>query len=421
MDSIMVCGGRTLYGETKIQGSKNAALPILAATVLIRGITRLCHCPRILDLYYLIHMLREIGCIVYWEGDDILVVDAGHCDGYVISNQYAGKMRSSVILLGAMLGRSGRASVPYPGGCTIGKRPIDLHISSLQEMQIQIETSETMLYAHTDCIVGGRICLPIPSVGATENIILAAVRAKGKTRIMGAAKEPEIVALCEFLRCAGAVISGEGTEIIDITGVQCLYPISYEIPADRIVAGTYSLATIGTRGSTILYDAPMEQMTSLIQVMQTMGARVSRLRHGGKKGMVIDAEHANGCIPYLETQVYPGFPTDLQSQTMAVLTLAEGTSRIRETIFEERYKVVKELHKMGARISIQDGDAVVEGVPKLCGNVLKASELRGGAALIIAGLSAHGTTIVENAHYISRGYEDIVKDLQELSAVIKYR
>lgn len=420
MDSIMVCGGRPLYGETRIQGSKNAALPILTATVLIRGITRLEHCPRILDIYYLIHILREIGCIATWEDEEVLTVDATHCDGHRISDKYAGRMRSSIILLGALLGRNKRAYVPYPGGCTIGKRPIDLHISSLEQMQIQIETDEAMLYAKTDEIAGTQITLPIPSVGATENIILAAVCATGNTTIIGAAMEPEVVSLCDFLQCAGAVIKGIGTDIIDITGIKQLHSITYRIPSDRIVAGTYSLATVGPRGSTILYDAPMEQMDALQQTLTRMGAKISRIRHGEKCGMVIDAEQAEGCVPYLETEAYPGFPTDLQSQIMAVLTIADGTSRIKETIFEERYQVVSELKKMGANISITDREAVIESVPRLYGKTLEASELRGGAALVIAGLIAHGNTIIERAHFIERGYEDIVKDLKELSASVKY-
>lgn len=409
-----------MYGETKIQGSKNAALPILAATVLIRGITRLYHCPKILDILYMVHILREIGCRVYWDEEDVLVVDAKECDGYEISAQYAGRMRSSIILLGSVLGRNGRITVPYPGGCTIGKRPIDMHVSSLEKMNVRIETCETLLHAYTEGITGNDICLQIPSVGTTENIILAAVTARGRTRIIGAAKEPEITALCDFLRNAGARIAGAGTDEIVIVGVNQLQPVSYVIPADRIVAGTYSLATAATRGSTILYDAPIEQMSALLRVLTEMGVRLNRIGHGSKRGLVIDAEHAYRPISYLETREYPGFSTDLQSQIMAVLAVADGTSRIRENIFEERYKVVSELQKMGAHITIQDRNAVIEGVPRLFGSRLKASELRGGAALIIAGLMAQGTTIIENAHFIKRGHEDIVKDLQELSAAVKY-
>ncbi len=255
----MVCGGRPLYGETRIQGSKNAALPILAATVLIKGVTRLDQCPRILDIIYMLHILREIGCTAYWDDEDVLVVDARECDGYEISEQYAGKMRSSIILLGAVLGRNHKVQVPYPGGCTIGKRPIDLHIAALSAMNVRIETCERVLCAHTDGILGNTISLALPSVGTTENIILAAVTAKGRTRIRGAAKEPEITALCDFLNHAGARITGAGTECIEINGVKRLREVDYKIPADRIVAGTYSLATVATRGSTILYDAPIEQ------------------------------------------------------------------------------------------------------------------------------------------------------------------
>ncbi|MDO5572918.1 MAG: UDP-N-acetylglucosamine 1-carboxyvinyltransferase [bacterium] len=420
MDSIMVCGGRPLYGETRIQGSKNAALPILAATVLVKGKTRLYRCPKILDIIYMLHILREIGCTVFWEDEDVLVIDAADCDGYEIAEQYAGKMRSSIILLGSVLGRNGRVQVPYPGGCIIGKRPIDMHIAALQTMNVHIETHEKTLSAQTSGLTGATLDLALPSVGTTENIILAAVTARGRTRINGAAREPEIAALCDYLNHAGARITGAGTETIEINGVRRLQQTTYEIPADRIVAGTYSLATVATRGSTILYDAPIHQMDAFIKIIQSMGARVSRIRHADRIGLVIDAEQAVHAVEYLETKEYPGFPTDLQSQLMTVLTTADGTSRILETIFEERYKIVGELQKMGAHITIQDREAVIESVPRLQGTTLQASELRGGAALVIAGLMAQQTTIVENAHFIKRGHEDIVKDLKELSASIKY-
>lgn len=414
MNSIIVNGGHSLSGEVFIQGSKNAALPIIAATVLIKGITVIRNCPKISDIYYMLRILQYNGCIVHFH-NSVLTIDACKCAGYRIPVEYADKMRSSITLLGAMLGRNKEARTPSPGGCVIGARPIDLHIGALKEMNVSFETDGQFLHAHTDCIVGKDIHLRRKSVGATENIILAAVLAQGRTRIYGASGEPEIVALCDFLNKAGAQICGMATDCITIDGVHSLNSTQYDIRPDRIVAGTYCLAAVATRGEIVLQQCPYEHMEALVCVLHQLGAKTEF----DQQRLYLDARKADAPISYLSTSEYPGFPTDLQSQLMAVLCIADGKSMIRETIFEERYKVVPKLCMMGASIRISENEAHIEGVDGLKGCIVAAEELRGGAALVIAGLAATGRTVIQNAHFIARGYENIIRDLQGLGAGIE--
>ncbi len=414
MNSIIVNGEHPLFGEVTIQGSKNAALPIIAATVLNKGITTIYNCPRIADIYYMLRILQFNGCVVQFK-DAVLTIDASKCDGYRIPVEYADKMRSSITLLGALLGRNKHAETPQPGGCVIGARPIDLHIGALKQMNISFKTDGQFLYAKTDGIKGATIRLKRKSVGATENIILAAVLAEGRTQIYGAAREPEIVALCDFLKKAGARISGEGTDYIIIDGVSDLNSTQYSVQPDRIVAGTYCLAAVATRGQIVLQECPHHHLVALMQVLNKMGVRAER----EKQKLYLDARRANASIPYLVTSEYPGFPTDLQSQLMSVLSIANGRSVIRENIFEERYKVAAQLRMMGASIRISENEAYIDGVESLTGCQVTAEELRGGAALVIAGLAAKGRTVIQNAHFIARGYENIVGDLKKLGAYIE--
>lgn len=414
MNSIIVNGAHPLCGEVWIQGSKNAALPIIAATVLVRGTTVIHNCPKIADIYYMLRILQYNGCTVLFQ-DSVLKIDAEKCDGSQIPDEFADKMRSSITLLGALLGRNKEAKTPYPGGCVIGARPIDLHIDALENMNVSVETNGQFLYAHTNGITGADVRLKRKSVGATENIILAAVLAKGRTKICGAAKEPEIVALCDFLINAGACINGVGTDVIVIDGVEHLNSTHYHIQADRIVAGTYCLAAVATRGKIALQECPYEQMAAMLQVLATLGADVTYK----EKTLYLDAEHACHPIAYLATSEYPGFPTDLQSQLMAALCIADGRSVIQENIFEARYKVAVQLRKMGASICISGNEAKIDGVSDLNGCEVTAEELRGGAALVIAGLAARGRTIIRNAHFIGRGYESIVEDFRKLGAHIE--
>lgn len=415
MSVIEIDGGNKLNGEVNIQGSKNAVLPILAATVLVNGITRLNHCPKILDVFHMIKILEAIGCHVIWE-DSTIIVDSTMLHTSTIPDELVKKMRSSIILMGAMLGRKGSVVITYPGGCTIGARPIDFHLSSFKKMGISVVEKDGLIYCSTDGIKGTDIVLKFPSVGATENIILAAVYAEGTTRIYNAAREPEINELCNFLNASGADITGVGTENIEINGVKTLHDVNYTVASDRIVAGTYLAAVAGTGGKVKLKDVDYTSQISLIEVLKEMGCTICY----NENSMTISSTGNIKPVSVIRTMPYPGFPTDMQSQIMSVLTRASGASRIIEDIFEGRYQNVKEQIKFGANIEIQGREAIVYGVPRLQGCEVYASELRGGAALVIAGLMAEGKTILHNPFYIERGYEDICRDLRLIGANIKY-
>lgn len=414
MGEIHIYGGIPLQGEVKIQGSKNAALPIMAAAVLTKGKSLLTGCPRIADVFQMQRLLESLGCKTRWE-ENALRIEAGNvCVGDMPGEAVRG-MRSSLTLLGALLGRCRQAYLEYPGGCVIGQRPFDLHISALEQMNVSFRQEENGLYAWTDGVKGAEISLPYPSVGATENIILAAVLAKGRTIIRGAAREPEIKALCEYLNECGAWIFGAGSEQIFIDGVECLQGTEFLIPKDRIVAGTYALACSGAGGSVFLEGAPAGEMAALFQVMEEMGIVVQ----AEEKGVYVQALKRPRGITSLATAVYPGFPTDLQSPLLAVLARAEGKSAVTENIYENRFRIVPELLKMGADIQVkEERTAYVAGKELLTGAKVNARELRGGAALVLAGLWAAGETCIGNTSYIERGYVSICRDLRELGARI---
>lgn len=324
-------------------------------------------------------------------------------------------MRSSIMLLGAMLGRVGEVTMAYPGGCIIGQRPIDVHLNALGKMGVSVFEQEGSFMARAGKLEGSVIQLPIPSVGATENVILAAVMAKGLTVIQNAAKEPEIITLCEFLRAAGAVIEGIGGSVLLIQGGHKLHGVRFRIPSDRIVAGTYVMSVLGAGGHIFLEDAPTSQMRSILKVAAEIGADITV----SQDGLTVIADEYKRGIPYLRTEVFPGFPTDMQSPLMAVLTTVHGVSELEETIFEDRFHVVEELRKMGADIEIKEGRrAMIRGVESLLGCEVEAKELRGGAALVIAGCMAEGETLVRGSHFIERGYEDICRDYQNLGVNI---
>ncbi len=414
MGNIHVHGGIPLQGEVRIQGSKNAGLPIMAATVLTKGKSVLKGCPRIADVFQMQRLLESLGCKTRWEGDALCITPCNVCMGEMPGDAVKG-MRSSLTLLGALLGRCHKAYIDYPGGCVIGERPFDLHIKALEKMNVVFCREEMGLYAWTDGICGADISLSFPSVGATENIILAATLAKGKTVISGAAREPEIMALCSYLNACGADISGAGTDEIEINGVEELVGVEFDIPRDRIVAGTYVLACTITGGSVFLEDAPTDEMASLFDVVSRMGTIIQKAQNG----VYVQAEKRPKGIKNLITEVYPGFPTDLQSPLLAVLSTAEGSSEITEAVFENRFRIVPELLKMGAQIQIvNETKACVRGCECLYGTEVTACELRGGAALVLAGLAAVGETCVKNTIYIDRGYVNICRDLRELGARI---
>lgn len=416
MSYLEIEGGHGLGGGIRIQGSKNAALPILSAAILHSGITVLHNCPRIIDVKNMLEILKGFGCRVDWEGD-ALVIDATSFREGRVEEEYAGKMRSSIMLLGSLLGRTGGAWLPYPGGCVIGKRPIDLHLAALKEMGVEIRESESGIEASCQKPKGAAIRLPFPSVGATENVILLAVLAEGTTVLNNAAREPEIRELCAFLGAMGAKIQGAGGARIVITGVESLHDAEFTIVSDRIVAGTYMLLTAVAGGEAVLKKAPWDQLQSVCDVVGRMG--VSCEWQGADVKLVSRRRlRSPGSV---KTSPYPGFPTDLQSPLMAALASAKGESQIQETIFEARFKVVEELQKMGADIRVEGQNAKIRGVERLCGARLMAKELRGGAALVLAAAGAKGISRIDGFGYIERGYENIIRDLQALGVVVNLR
>lgn len=418
MTQILTWGDIPLRGEVAVQGSKNAALPLMAAAVLHRGRTVLHNCPHILDVDCMSDLLREVGCTVAREGHT-LVIDAREVRSAHVRAESATRLRASVLLLGSLLGRLGEAELPYPGGCLIGRRPIDLHLALFEKMGAKTECTPFGLHlctkqGHGGGLHGSRETLSYPSVGATENAILGAVLAEGSTELRGCAREPEIEELCLFLREKGARIEGIGSGTLTIQGVKELKDSEYTLMPDRIVAGTYLLAAAGTRGHIRLLRADASHLQALLAVLREMGADVLE----DLDGIEIDAGQAARAV-HLRTSPYPGFPTDLQSQVTAALCRGEGVSTVCETVFESRFLIAGELQKMGADIHLDGRCACITGKKYLSGARVRARELRGGAALVAAGLMARGKTVIEGSSFIRRGYEDICGDLEKLGARIK--
>ena len=415
MSSYLISGGRPLSGQLHVHGSKNAALPIIAASLLHRGVTVIRGCPDILDVKYMVRILRSIGCEVIHQGD-MLRIDASEIHLENLSRECIGKMRSSILLLGAVLGRCHRMVLDYPGGCTIGARPVDIHLKALEQMDVHIEEQDAEIHCETRGLSGARIVLPYPSVGATENLMMAGAMAEGITWIQNAAKEPEVADLAGFLEAMGVSIYGAGTDRIGILGKCPLRDTEYTVMTDRIVAGTYLLAAAGSGGEIELFDVAEQHIHCLLHLCEAMGCEVRMT----DRGIFLKSARRLFAIEDIHTQPFPGFPTDMQSQLMAVLTTARGESTIYEHIFENRFRTADELRKMGADIQIKNNRAVICGVGKLKGCHVSARDLRGGAALIIAGLMAEGDTIVENSILVERGYQDICKDLTQLGARIRH-
>lgn len=414
MDSIRVQGGIALQGKVRIQGSKNASLPIMAASLMAEGPVFLENCPKISDVYRMQQILECLGCSVSWEGSGIRIDSRGVKCGELPAEAVKG-MRSSLFLLGALLARCGRAGMDYPGGCVIGKRPIDIHIRALEALGTVFRESDTGITASAAQAKANELQLDFPSVGATENAIMLASAADGTSVIRGAAKEPEVQALCEFLNKCGAAVAGIGTDVITVEGGKKLSGCSYRIPSDRIVAGTYLLSGFTCGGSAFLESAPWQQMASVLSVAEEMGAALAV----SEEGIYVQWPDRAGKLMFLETDVYPGFPTDLQSIFLAVRCTGEGTTYIREKIFENRFRIVDPLLSMGADIvPAGDRQMKVRGVYRLHGMEIEAKELRGGAALTAAALGAAGETVISGRRFIDRGYENIARDLRELGARI---
>lgn len=412
---LVVQGGKRLEGEIPVQGAKNSALPILAATVLIGGETTLYNCPRLTDCDATLRILSTLGCSCRREGGCV-TVNASSLTGTAISNSLMREMRSSIIFLGALLGRAHQCRLSFPGGCEIGARPIDFHLAAFRRMGADVREEHGYLNCTAEKLKGARITLPLPSVGATENIMLAAVLAEGTTEIHNAAREPEIVDLAQFLEKCGARISGAGSETITIEGVRKLHGCDYTVMPDRIAAATYLCCGAATRGELMLTKADSRSMEPILSVLEQVGCSVYSF---GEDCVYLNARKRLKAPPMIRTAVHPGFPTDAQPALMALCATLPGTSIFVETVFENRYRHVAELVRLGAKINVEGRVAVIEGVDRLSGAELEATDLRGGAALVTAGLFADGVTKIGKTCYIYRGYEDLEARLRSVGAEIR--
>ena len=395
MDEIHVIGGKCLHGNITVQGSKNTVLPLMAGALLYRGINVLKACPRITDVFYMEEILRALGAETWWEDHD-LYLDCTHADGSHVPEIYSGRMRSSIILLGPILARNQQAEIGYPGGCVIGKRPVDLHLYVLRRFGAEIKEEEKKITVSCKKLCGTEIVFSKRSVGATEQAILCATLSKGTTTLRNCAREPEIVWLCRFLNAMGAKIEGAGEDCICIEGTEKLCGTKMQIPADRIVTGTYLCAAAATRGHIVIENAPEGELDTFLQVYRKMGGQYEW--NSGK--LIADGSRVCFSLPFL-----------------AVLATVPGKSIIKENIFENRFKVCHELRKMGADIRVDGNTAIVCG-GKLHGNCVYAEELRGGAALLVAALAAEGSSVIRDCSFIRRGYEDIGGDLKKLGGLI---
>ena len=417
LDKIIVTGGRKLSGEVRISGAKNSVLPIIVATLLAEGRCVLDDVPRLADVQIIKDVLESLGADITFT-DNTMEVDGAPVNKVQAPIEYIKKMRASVLIMGPLLARFGRAVLSLPGGCAIGARPIDLHLKGLEVLgaSIQIRDDEVVAEVPGGRLKGDRIFLRVPSVGATENLMMAASLAEGVTVIENAAEEPEIVDLANFLNAMGADVRGAGTGVIRITGVEHLHGANHTIIPDRIEAGSYLLAGAITGSTVRVTNCIADHLRPVLDKIVESGATVevdevanTVTVHGAEKIRPVD----------VKTLPYPGFPTDMQSQFMAYMTVAEGTCQYTETIFENRFMHVDELRKMGANIQAEGRNAFITGVPKLHGAAVRATDLRAGAALIIAGLAAEGETTVSDLYHLDRGYEDLIGKFQSLGADIR--
>ena len=415
MLSYIIEGGKKLEGEVHISGSKNASLPIIAATMLNKGISKLYNVPEIHDTKMMFEILKKLGCTVK-KNNKKIIIDSSKAEGYKIPEELMRQMRSSVVLAGAILGRHKKAEFSYPGGCDIGARPIDLHLKSFEKLGILISENYGNISCKCDTIDNAKIDLDFPSVGATENIMLASTLGEGTTIITNAAREPEIIDLQNFLNRMGAQISGAGTNIIQIKGVKKLKDVSYNIMPDRIEAGTYLCAGAITGGKIKITNIVSEHLTPIINKLEEAGCSLNVQ----KDNIELIAPKRVKAVD-LKTMPYPGFPTDMQSVFVSLLTTAKGTSIVVENIFENRYKFVPELSRMGAKITVEGKAAIIKGVRKIHAANVKATDLRGGAALGLEALVAKGETKIENIQYILRGYEKLDDKLKKLGAKISIK
>lgn len=414
MKEYIIDGGLPLDGQVKICGAKNSILPLMAASILTNEIVVLHDCPDISDVDSMIKILEGLGSKIIKNGRDIIIDNSG-VENTQIPCTLAKELRSSIFLLGSLLSRLKQAKVAYPGGCDIGLRPIDIHIAGLKELGIEIQEQGGYIMCNSLNTRNADIVLDLPSVGATENLMMSAVFIKGRTIIRNCAKEPEICDLQRFLNAMGAKVKGAGSSVIVVEGVDKLHGVEYTPIPDRIVAGTYLIATAMCGGNVELINVNSEHISSLISKLSKTTCKI----YIKNDRILIKSKGRQKSLDCIETMYYPGFPTDLQSQIMAMQSISKGTSVIVENIFETRFKTAGELKKLGADITIKGRVAIVKGVRELIGSEVSATDLRGGASLVLAGLVAKGQTVIKDIHHIDRGYEDMSVILSDLGANIR--
>jgi len=412
MSKLVIAGGNALKGRIQVSGAKNAALAILCGSVMAEGEVLLENIPAIEDIYVMIEIIRCLGARIQWHDSNSLSIEMPDRIKDIPPYELIKKLRASNLLLGPMLARYGKVDLCLPGGCNIGIRPMDLHFKGLAAMGAELSLKKGVVKAFTSRLIGSRVYLDFPSVGATENIMMAACLAKGQTIIENVAKEPEIVDLANFLGCLGARIRGAGTDIIKVEGVnglgQCL---RYSVIPDRIEAGTYMIAAAATGGDLMLENIIPLHVEPLSAKLREAKVEIA------EEGDFLHVRAAEPMRPVdIKTMPYPGFPTDMQSQIMALLSTVQGTSMIIENIFENRFGVADEINRMGARIKVEGRLAVIDGVPRLYGTEVRATDLRAGAALMVAGLMAEGETVINDVYYIDRGYHRVEEKLSSLGA-----
>ena len=413
MSELILSGGRPLHGTVEIAGSKNAGLAILSAVVMCAGETILHNVPRVSDTETKIQLLRAFGAKTEWRGP-ALAIDCTDLLAATPDEDMVRSIRTSFFMLGPLLARLGCIDMAAPGGCQIGARPVDFHLKGLATLGAEIRYESGVYHARADRLVGGEIYFDVPSAGATQHLMTTAVYAEGTTTIKNAAQEPEVVALAGFLNRMGARIEGAGTQTITIEGVQRLTPCEYRVPADRMQAGTYMMAGAITRGDVTVAGVLPDDLTPVVNKLREAGAEVTE----GNDWVRVQAPNGVRGIR-VKTMPHPGFPTDMQQPLAALLSLAEGTSTIEETLYEGRFGHVRELARLGADIQSEGRLTVIHGVPSLKGATVEATDLRAGASLILAGLAAEGETTVRNMKFVDRGYQSFEANLSALGGRVK--
>jgi UDP-N-acetylglucosamine 1-carboxyvinyltransferase len=414
MEQYVIKGGNPLVGEVEIGGAKNAALAILAAAIMTDETVTIDNLPDVRDIGVLMHAMENIGVRIERINRHHIKVNASEIHSVSVDYEYINKIRASYYLLGALLGKYKKAEVAFPGGCDIGSRPIDLHIKGFRALGANVEIEHGLILAQAEELSGRHIYLDKVSVGATINIMLAAAMAKGKTSLENAAKEPHVVDVANFLNSMGADIKGAGTDIIRINGVEKLHGTEYSVIPDQIEAGTFMFAAAATKGDVMIKNVIPKHLEAISAKLIEMGCEVEEFDDAVR---VVCSKRMNST--HVTTLAYPGFPTDMQPQIATALSICSGTSIVTESIFENRFRYVDELARMGANIKVEGNTAIINGVEKLTGARVDAPDLRAGAALTIAGLAAEGISVVDDIYYIERGYEDFDKKLAELGAQIE--